>query len=96
MGFSPCQEHVWVRGDPLPEPLRSIWQDELQGCRDHHHHLVVPDMGLSLWDFTPLDGRGWDTGVQGSRSWLLSGWDERLWAGHISGGAADLLCNPNQ
>lgn len=47
MGFSPCQEHVWVRGDPLPEPLRSIWQDELRGCCDHHH-LAVPDTGLSL------------------------------------------------
>lgn len=32
VGFAPCQEHVWVRGDPLPEPLRSMWQGKLQGC----------------------------------------------------------------
>lgn len=47
MGFSPCQEHVWVHRDPLPEPLRSIWQDKLQGCCDHHHP-AMPGTGLSL------------------------------------------------
>lgn len=60
MGFAPCQEHVWVRGDPFPEPLRSIWQDKLQGCCDHHHHHhhpTVPDTGLSLClGFIPPDG----------------------------------------
>lgn len=64
MGFSPCQEHVWVRGDPLPKSLRSIWQDKLQGCCDHHH-LVVPDMGLRVClGFIPPDGTAAEKGME--------------------------------